>query len=477
MKVYVISSILSLGSFYLGYLLFLRKEKNFQFNRFYLLFCLFLGLAAPALSIDYGLELPETQKMPINDINTASEKVEPVEKGNVVSYQAETWGIYQIVFCIYLIVCGILLLRFGRNLTYILYRTKEWKGETETSGGLRILYSSEKGNPYSFFNYLFVHPEDLEEPDFLSSLIPHELTHSRELHTVDVILAELVCCCFWFNPFTWLFKTKIVENHEYLADSAVINSGIDVETYSQQIIYKGDQLTLPIISGFSFMKTKNRINMLNKEKSSKYLNVVKLGVAVGLMAIVFTASSFSTANKNSTPFVVIVDAGHGGKDVGPLNEKEVNFQVSQQLKALSSKGGIEIILVREEDEFITLKDRVEFASAQNADLFLSLHSNTSTDPSISGVEAYYSPENDFSTESLQFSKILISKQVEKVANRGEVKTANFVVLRDLTMPGVLLELGYLSNSAEASRLRDPEHQKRIANAILEGLKEIGSLKK
>lgn len=475
MKVYVISSIVALASFYLGYLLFLRKEKIFRFNRFYLLCCLLLGLAAPALSIDYGMDLPEASSKPINIVNTTPEKVESIEKGNVAIYRAEALDLFQIVLWVYLIICGILLLRFGRNLSYILSRTKEWKGKTR--GGLRILYNSEKGNPYSFFNYLFVHPEDLEEPDFLSSMIPHELTHSREFHTADVILAELICCCFWFNPFTWLFKAKIVENHEFLADSAVIKSGIDLETYSQQIIYKGDQLTLPIISGFSFMKTKNRINMLNTEKSSKYLKAVKLGMAFVLVAIVFTASSFSTANENSIPFVVVVDAGHGGKDTGPLNEKDVNFQISQQLKALSAKRNIEIILIRKGDEFLNLKDRVEFASAQNADLFLSLHSNTSTDPSISGVEAYYAPENDFSAESLQFSKILISKQVEKVANRGEVKSANFLVLRDLPMPGVLLELGYLSNKAEAFRLRDPEHQKMIANAILEGLREIRTIKK
>ena len=466
----MISSIIALGCSYIGYLLLLKNDLNLRFNRFYLLGSLLLGLAAPALSIDSGLPFSKPEELSLENKLVPLENEERVEENSIVVYRAAGIDLSQIVFWFYLLICSLLLFRFCKNFLSVFLMTKRWDGRT--CEGLRIVDSPLKGNPYSFFHYLFVHSHDLKDPEFKKIMLLHEKAHSQEFHAIDVILAELSCCLFWFNPFTWLYKKCIVENHEYLADSAVVKSGVDIATYSRQIIFNGERAVLPVISGFSFIKTKNRINMLYREKTFARLKLFKLGMALLLVALVFAVSSFSLPTTDTAPFVVVVDAGHGGKDIGPFNEKEVNFQISQQLKSLSSKGNIEIILVRKGDEFISLKDRVEFASSQDADLFLSLHSNTSTDPSISGVEAYYATESNFSAKSLQFSKILISKQVEKVANRGEVKSANFVVLRDVPMPAVLLELGYLSNRTEASRLRDPDHQKLVAKAIFEGLQEI-----
>lgn len=474
MVLYVISSILALGCVYLGYVVLLKKEKNFGFIRFYFLMGLILGLGAPALHIDWGIDLPETEK--IEFISNANDipNNELVEKTSIAVYENDGIKISDILLSLYIFIFGFLLFRFGRNIFSITRQLGAWDGRTFR--GLKVLKNKEQGNPYSFFSYVFVDLKDLDDPDFQKSVIPHEMAHYQELHTLDVIFTELICCIFWFNPFTWLLKSKIIENHEYLADAFVIDTGVDVDNYSRQLINYGDQRPVPIISGFSFIKTKNRINMLYTENTSIKLKSFRIGMAMLLMVLVFTVSSFSSPNLNETPLIVIVDAGHGGRDTGPLNEKEVNLEISQQLKTLSSKK-VEIILIREGDEFLSLKDRLDFARGKEADLFLSLHSNSSTDPSKKGVEAYYSPKSKFFRESLDFSKILVENQVSEVTERGEVKEANFKILRDLPMPGVLLELGYLSNTAEAAKLRDPDYQKSMAKAIYNGLEEIRSQRK
>lgn len=475
MVLYIISSIIALGAVYLGYLVLLKKEKNFGFIRFYFLIGLILGLGAPALHIDWGIDLPETEKtefiIKANDIPNN----ELVEKTSIAVYENDGIKISDLLLTFYLLIFGFLLFRFGRNIFSIIKQVGAWDGRIFR--GLKILEKKEKGNPYSFFSYVFVDLKDLDDPDFEKSVIPHEMAHSQQLHTLDIIFAELICCIFWFNPFSWMLKSKIVENHEYLADAFVIDTGVDVDIYSRQLFNYGDQRPLPIISGFSFIKTKKRIDMLYTENTSIKLQSLRIGMALLLMVLVFTISSFSSPNLDETPFIVIVDAGHGGRDTGPLNEKEVNLQISQQLKTLSSKGKVEIILIREGDEFLSLKDRIDFARGKEADLFLSLHSNSSTNPSKKGVEAYYSPESKFYRESLDFSKILVQNQVGEVTEKGEVKEANFMILRDLPMPGVLLELGYLSNAAEAAKLRDPEYQKSMAKAIHKGLEEIRSQRK
>lgn len=471
MENYIFYSIIGLGFSYLIFRFILKSEKNFHFIRFYLLGSLILCLLSPVLHIDYGLDFSPVKKIQIEKNFDFTEKTETLEKASVAVIEREGFSSRDVLTYIYLCVSMVLLIRFFKNVLKIY--TLINKGRKDFSLDMKIIEKDEKGNPFSFFNYLFIHPEDLKTEKYFESVLSHELAHSKELHSVDVIFIELLSCFFWFNPFVWLYKQQIIENHEFLADSFVVKSGIDTESYSFQLIRSGDRITQPIISGFSFINTKNRLNMMYKTKSPKSLISLKVGLVLLLFSGVFAISSFAPA-ENSGPFVVVVDAGHGGKDSGSLNEKEVNLQVSKILHALSRKNEVEIVLIREDDRFLNLEDRVNFVKAQKPDLLLSLHSNTSTDASKKGIEAYYTPEGPFPERSLSYSKILVDKQVKSISDRGEIKTANFKILREVPVPAVLLELGFLSNKSEAAILRNPEMQKKIAEAIYDGLLEIKS---
>jgi len=211
---------------------------------------------------------------------------------------------------------------------------------------------------------------------------------------------------------------------------------------------------------------------------------------------------------------VVLDPGHGGHDqgtVGPggLLEKDLVLDVALRLgKLIESRMGSEVIFTRTDDTFIPLQGRTALANEKKADLFLSIHANSSPYPRIGGVESYYlnltnskdslevaARENAASDKSVfelrdLIQKITLQDKVEEskelagrlqaslfafaahynpgIKNRG-VKKAPFVVLIGASMPSVLAEIGFLSNAKEESLLKKPEHRQRLAEALYRGV--------
>ena len=210
---------------------------------------------------------------------------------------------------------------------------------------------------------------------------------------------------------------------------------------------------------------------------------------------------------------VVIDPGHGGKDSGcrngRLREKNIVLQVSRLVaKKLKKKLGCEVILTRRGDYFIPLEQRTAFANIKRADLFVSIHVNSSPRRQAQGIETYYlnfasdkeamrvaALENAASTRSLAelqdlLKKILLNSKLEeskrlaekvqlnlvktlrrryrKVRNRG-VKTAPFVVLIGTRMPAILVEIGFISNPTEYKRLKSSRYLDLVAEGIARGI--------
>jgi len=134
----------------------------------------------------------------------------------------------------------------------------------------------------SFFGYIFIDPSALKE-DSLHHIVEHECIHRREWHSIDRMLTELFLLVNWFNPVAWMYRKSVIENLEYLADSAVINRGTDSMKYQWSILnqYIG---SASITNQFS-SQIKKRINMLNKDY--KLGSGWKLILTLPLVAIAF----------------------------------------------------------------------------------------------------------------------------------------------------------------------------------------------
>lgn len=222
---------------------------------------------------------------------------------------------------------------------------------------------------------------------------------------------------------------------------------------------------------------------------------------------------------------IVIDPGHGGHDTGTIGphgllEKDLVLDVSKRLgKLLQTRLGADIVFTRRDDTFIPLETRTAIANQEQADLFVSVHANSSHDPDARGVETYYlnftsSPEalevaarenaaSDKSIHELQdlVKKIALKEKIEEsrefasdvqqslhsglaARNHGErdrgVKKAPFVVLIGANMPSILAEISFLSNPGDEHRLRTPEYRQRIAESLYRGISRyingLGGLK-
>jgi len=210
---------------------------------------------------------------------------------------------------------------------------------------------------------------------------------------------------------------------------------------------------------------------------------------------------------------VVLDPGHGGHDAGThgpsgLTEKELVLDISQRLAALlQDRLGSEVVLTRTDDTYVPLEGRTKIANEAKADLFLSIHANSSPVKSVTGVETYYlnfttsrsaldlaARENapaessifdlkdvlekialkdkiDESREfasRLQTSLFTLTRTSTPAKNRG-IKKAPFVVLIGAQMPSVLAEIGFLTNSTDEALMRKNEHRQKIAEALYKGI--------
>ena len=205
---------------------------------------------------------------------------------------------------------------------------------------------------------------------------------------------------------------------------------------------------------------------------------------------------------------IIVDAGHGGHDPGTghfgLQEKNLTLDIARRLEAALQAKGFSVVLTRDKDVFVPLSKRPEAGTRANGDLFVSVHVNANRNPQVAGVEAYYPRESVLGptaslpprigpaevampTQTIQQilwdlvlsrsrrHSVKLATQICRamrirlgVKCRG-VRGARFVVLRESRMPAVLVEVGYLTNRAEASRLATVSYRQAIAESIADGL--------
>lgn len=167
--------------------------------------------------------------------------------------------------------------------------------------------------------------------------------------------------------------------------------------------------------------------------------------------------------------LVVVDAGHGGKDQGASRngvlEKTLNLQVAKLLEQELQKRGITVRMTRTTDKFLPLADISAFSNRVNPDVFVSIHHNASNSSAIYGLETYY-----YKSPSIPLAKAIHKRILDGLPVKdNNVRKAMFYVIHHTDAPAVLVELGYLSNSAELTRLQNPVAQQKAAAAIADGI--------
>lgn len=185
--------------------------------------------------------------------------------------------------------------------------------------------------------------------------------------------------------------------------------------------------------------------------------------------------SFNSTD-NKTDYKVMIDPGHGGENIGGFHgkyeEKDINLEIAQDLKKLLEGNGIQVYLTRKSDVFVSLEDRVKAAEKVKPDVFISIHCNYFTSPEIRGLETYYHEEHSKELASDIQENIL---EEVNIPSRG-VKRARFVVIKDVSSPSILVELGFISNVEDRKLLLNDKMQDDYIEGIAEGISEFLHIK-
>ena len=198
---------------------------------------------------------------------------------------------------------------------------------------------------------------------------------------------------------------------------------------------------------------------------------------------------------------IVIDAGHGGKDLGAKNdayklyEKDLNLDVARRLKSMLETAGYEVVMTRNSDVYIPLERRPQIANRENGDLFISIHFNAAGSSTAEGFETFaltpqYQASSKYSKpgrgDSARFDgneqdpwNTLLGYHVQRSLvkrvggpDRG-LKRARFLVLKHLDCPGVLVELGFVSNPATAQKLRTAVFRQTLAQSLFDGIALYG----
>ncbi len=227
---------------------------------------------------------------------------------------------------------------------------------------------------------------------------------------------------------------------------------------------------------------------------TKYLHSITSYLSLTLLFLMFIPTIELNAQKNKHPFILVIDPGHGGKNVGTSYknnyEKELSLEMSKKLGHQIKKKHpeVRVLYTRSREEFVDLSKRPEFAGRNRADFMLSLHVNYVKNTSAYGTESFIIPKTRYASDinmyhlrrfgkgsyaiqrknrelSNEFAKLIEAEYRKQGRHSRGVKDGNYQILRESTIPTVLTECGFISNHKDRQFILTRNGQKKIINAL------------
>jgi N-acetylmuramoyl-L-alanine amidase len=497
--IYLLKVSLISGLLFAYYRLFLRDRMFHQYNRLFLLAATLLSVALPFIPLPSVYSLTGIVHAPtlagaLHAI-TPGDWHEAESPAHVAGSYSRWVGWQGIAGLGYVVVsCGFLF-TFFRQIRYV--HRLPGKYPREKIGDIHFYLTTEPGTPFSFLNRLFWNAEIDINSSQGRQVLEHELYHIRQRHTLDLLLLKIVMILFWPVVIFYLIYREIRTIHEFLADRHAVSGG-DRYQYAELLVWHSiHDRPLSLLHPFFQSSIKRRITMITQFKStgSGYISrlmvaplvFVLLGAFANRLQLHSAARGAHAAHGAVLkPFTVVIDAGHGGIDAGAVsgsfNEKAINLALALKVKELGPDYHVNVVLTRQDDELAggkqTIRESLEYRAAlaneNKADLFVSIHVNSSGgEPSSSshGFSLFVSPDNSHSTQSMLLGSALIDALKESYATDGELRQLqrHIYVLRNTDMPAVLLECGFIDNPADLAFITNGQNQEKVAREILQGI--------
>lgn len=275
---------LCLGIFITVYALLLRTTTFYKLNRFFLLSGFLLSLLIPLIRYSYNVLVPSS--VITADVIT---KASPVVASDST---IDVWLIFLVFYC-----SGALGLLIRNLLSYRRLFALVRNGIKSNYDNYKLIENKDVASPFTVFNYILLGSDNLSKAE-KELILKHELVHVHQKHWIDLLFSECILAFQWFNPLAWLYVYLLKENHEFLADKAVIDSGVSPALYQAVLINQRFQAPVFAFSNsFNYPKPFSRLKMLKKSKSAPWRRFAFLPIipVLSLFVWIFAEPNYVTS--------------------------------------------------------------------------------------------------------------------------------------------------------------------------------------
>jgi N-acetylmuramoyl-L-alanine amidase len=488
---FVLKSIVVSGLLCAWYMLALKNRRLHNYNRAFLLLTLYASIQVPLLHFTWSPAYEGTQVIGTSTqvlLQTLSGADELPTATRVLSYTGIDWKAIGIALSA-LVSLGLLttmivriaqVVRLGRQYPHTIV------------DGVTLLHTDLPKAPFTFMNRIFWRDSISPDTNIGRMILQHELVHVRQKHTYDKLACQALTCIFWMNPFYWLIQRELSIVHEFIADEKAIvdgSAGSEEEGYTAVFarmmlqVHNRAALLNPEHQFFA-SPIKRRLTMLQTNKKVR-ASVIRRAAVLPLIGISLLIFAFSPQGarksavlKADKKIVLVVDAGHGGKDAGArwgsLAEKDLNLKVAKRIAQLAPDYNIEVHLTRSTDKDVTLQERVAFSNGLRPDDFLSIHVDTQpggeTDKGTFDIAINNKSGKAAESQRLAYA-IFRSASRPEWERKPAPSEKNAYVLRENAAPAALIEIGNIKNKDQMQHIEDDAKLSELCSHILEGVVE------
>ncbi|MBR3569054.1 MAG: M56 family metallopeptidase [Salinivirgaceae bacterium] len=294
--VYSLKVSVFLIAFYLMFKSLMSRETLHRANRYLILGSIGLSFVLPLWHIT--LNAAPGHAVTAAELSQSVVWLEEVIVGGGASHSFD-WRVLAVVA--FYAGIGVCLLRMIISIIGVLRVIRRGERQTLPDGTVLVITDDEQA-PFSWIKYIIINRKDHDEN--LQEILTHEQAHIRCRHSIDVLLCDVFCCLQWFNPAMWLLRRELCAVHEYEADKAVLDSGINAKQYQILLIKKAaGGKWYSIANSFNHSKLKYRITMMSRKKSSGWTMAKALYVLpIAAFAAIAFANCSKTESENTQDF-------------------------------------------------------------------------------------------------------------------------------------------------------------------------------